>query len=372
MRLIGQGWLLVLAFVLTGCAAPTTQRVAVSADRTNVEALKQQDLVAEQLVEERARMFRVYWRLATRNVPLCPVTSRLVGYDAMTAGKGDLGDALRRVRGVGDEPTVVSVVPGGAAEAAGLKPRDVVVTVFGVPATDAKTIRERLRSTDAQWSTVPVQVRRDGKLIPLTLAPVLGCDYPPSLMPARELNAYADGERIFITRGMIAFATSDDELALVMAHEIGHNTMRHIDAKKANAAAGMLGDLALAILSRGAYSSSSISQAAAQSHSQEFEAEADYVGLYMLANSGYSIADAPKFWRRMAVASPANIRGSHGASHPSTAYRMVALEEAAKEVEGKRTSGLALLPQRKDGKAFVAGEALLPGQSAPARQEALR
>lgn len=351
---------LVLVALLAGCAAPTTQRVTVHADRTDAEARKQLDLVVEEMVAERARLDRIYWQLATRNVHLCHRISRLTGIHAITAPKNELGEALRRTFGVSEEPTIVSIVPGGPADRAGLKVGDVIERTLGLTGKEPVAIAERLRASDQRTRPVPMQIRRQGKVLNVELEAVPGCDYPASVTPDQALNAYADGERIYVTRGMMAFARTDDELALVVAHEIGHNLMRHIDAKKTNAAAGMIGDLALSILTRGAYRSSSITQAAASSHSQEFEAEADYVGLYMLANSGYSTVDAPRFWRRMGAASPGNIKGSHGASHPSTAYRMVALEEAAKEIAAKKQSGQVLTPQRKDGKPFVAGEGLLP------------
>jgi hypothetical protein len=70
----------------------------------------------------------------------------------------------------------------------------------------------------------------------------------------------------------------------------------------------------------------------------------------MLARTGYSIKDAPKFWRRMAASNPTSIKGSHSASHPSTAYRMVALDAAVNEIESKRAIGVALVPEKKDGK----------------------
>ena len=126
-------------------------------------------------------------------------------------------------------------------------------------------------------------------------------------------------------------------------------------------------DIALAVLTRGAYNQASISNAAGQAFSQEFEAEADYVGLYLMAHTNYSIADAPKFWRRMAAANPGSIKGSMNASHPATPYRMVALERAVTEIEKKRREGLPLLPERKDGKPFVPGEGLIPG--APAKDD---
>ena len=38
------------------------------------------------------------------------------------------------------------------------------------------------------------------------------------------------------------------------------------------------------------------------------------------------------------------------ASHPSTAYRMVALEETVKEIDNKKQKGEALVPNMVDGK----------------------
>jgi predicted Zn-dependent protease len=37
---------------------------------------------------------------------------------------------------------------------------------------------------------------------------------------------------------MLRFTGKDDELAVVVAHEIAHNAMGHIDAKKKNATLG--------------------------------------------------------------------------------------------------------------------------------------
>jgi hypothetical protein len=42
--------------------------------------------------------------------------------------------------------------------------------------------------------------------------------------------------------------------------------------------------------------------------SQDFEREADYVGMYLLARSGRQVAGAAGFWRRMAQESPGEER----------------------------------------------------------------
>ena len=126
--------------------------------------------------------------------------------------------------------------------------------------------------------------------------------------------------------------------------------MKHIDAKKQNMGVGLLADLAVVLLSRGRTSNTNFAQVGAGAYSQEFEAEADYVGLYIMANAGMPIVNAPKFWRRMAAAHPSGIKTNHSASHPSTSYRMVALEETVKEINDKLARNQPLLPNMKDGK----------------------
>ena len=69
-------------------------------------------------------------------------------------------------------------------------------------------------------------------------------------------------------------------------------------------------------------------EAGAGAFSQDFEAEADYVGVYLMARGGYDIGLAPNFWRRMAVIHPASIKTNHSSTHPSAPERFVALESA--------------------------------------------
>jgi len=48
------------------------------------------------------------------------------------------------------------------------------------------------------------------------------------ILDTDEINAFASpGGHIFVSRGMIALTRSEDELAAVLAHEIGHVAMRH-------------------------------------------------------------------------------------------------------------------------------------------------
>ena len=75
---------------------------------------------------------------------------------------------------------------------------------------------------------------------------------------------------------------------------------------------------------------------------KEFEFEADYVSLYVMALSGFDITHAPDFWRRVATLRPGDITTSY--THPSTAERFIAMEAAVREIRAKQAQGLTLRP----------------------------
>jgi predicted Zn-dependent protease len=132
----------------------------------------------------------------------------------------------------------------------------------------------------------------------------------------------------------------------VIGHELAHNFMGHIEAGQRNNVLGTIAEIIAA--TKGVPTQGALGAAIALAYSPAFEAEADYVGLYVLASAGIEIKEAPKFWRRMAAANPAGIsqRGMI-ASHPATSARFVALEKTVQEIEAKRAAGQPLVPELK-------------------------
>lgn len=167
----------------------------------------------------------------------------------------------------------------------------------------------------------------------------------------KNLNAYADGEEIFVTPPMMRFATSDDRLGAVLSHEYAHNVMGHVDAKKRNAMAGFavgaLADMFAASQgydTGGTFSNLGVDQGI-RAFSPDFEREADYVGLYVMALAGFDIAEAPNLWRDMTAADPegAFLTGSH----PSNPERYILLNHTKQEIIGKVQGGQLLVPNAR-------------------------
>jgi hypothetical protein len=69
-------------------------------------------------------------------------------------------------------------------------------------------------------------VGRDGRTAEFTFAarPYEGF----MRLNADQVGAWTDGEAVWISRGMIRFLKNDDELALVLAHEMAHARIRAI------------------------------------------------------------------------------------------------------------------------------------------------
>lgn len=165
------------------------------------------------------------------------------------------------------------------------------------------------------------------------------------------LNAYADGKNVYITPAMARFTENDSELAFVLAHEYSHNIMGHVAAQQKNTVmgglAGLLLDAAVAtqgVDTQGGFTKAGV-QGATLAFSPQFEQEADYIGLYLLARAGYDYHAAPSFWRRMSLMNPDAIFTR--TTHPTNPERFVAMSKTTQEIDFKKTHRIPLIPEFK-------------------------
>ena len=128
----------------------------------------------------------------------------------------------------------------------------------------------------------------------------------------------------------------------MIAHELGHNIMDHISKLRTNSLLGTIVDLAAAYY--GVNTQGVFGQVGARMYSQEFEAEADYVGIYYMERAGYSIDNVADFWRDMAVEHPGSINQSHASTHPATPERFLEINAAIEEIKEKKRLNQQLIP----------------------------
>ena len=123
-----------------------------------------------------------------------------------------------------------------------------------------------------------------------------------------NINAFAlPGGYVYITRGLIALAENEAEMAGVLAHEIGHVTARHSAQRYSAAMATNLGLIGASILGSvfgvpGDLNrlAGQVGQIYLQSYSREQELEADMLAVRYMSKAGYDSRTLETFFRKMA------------------------------------------------------------------------
>jgi hypothetical protein len=316
------------------------------------ERAKQEALAIRTTWKREARLQDLSWPLLTRNTPLCSDDLRNrfgIVHTSLDAIEKRYRQTARSELLIGERPQVIHVVKGSPADLAGVNPYDVLISVAGAEVASgrdaSKKLAKRLDEVGAAGGSVSFAVERRDQQHTFVLEPVAACKYRVVLVPSDSLNAFADGNNVYVTQGMIRFAETDEDLQLVLAHEIADNSEGHLDKQRGNALLGGIFDVVAAVY--GVNTQGAFSNMSTLMFSQDFEREADYVGMYMLARAGVETIEAANFWRKMAAEYPAAIRGTFASSHPVPAERYTNIEAAHDEVELKLAAGIELVPERK-------------------------
>ncbi|MBI5967658.1 MAG: M48 family metalloprotease, partial [Deltaproteobacteria bacterium] len=158
-----------------------------------------------------------------------------------------------------------------------------------------------LQEVKKRWSIVQepyvnIYVTRIGKRILQSIEPQ-PFEYQFYILNTPDINAFAvPGGKVFLNSGLILLVENEDELAGVMAHEIGHVIARHIakrseKATKISLAAlgAILAGIFLGGQAAGAIATTTVaaSETAFLKYSREDEEEADYLGLKFMEQAGY-------------------------------------------------------------------------------------
>jgi len=148
-------------------------------------------------------------------------------------------------------------------------------------------------------------------------------------------NAFAlPGGKIGVNSGMLKVARTDDQLAAVLAHEVGHVVARHPSEQMSQSAAiqtalgaAGVGDEAVGQLVQMATGVGQLS------FSRSAEAEADRIGLEYMARAGYNPEEAITLWQNMeAATAEAGQPPEFLSTHPNPEHRIENIRAALPEV----------------------------------------
>jgi predicted Zn-dependent protease len=174
----------------------------------------------------------------------------------------------------------------------------------------------------------------------LAQASGLNEDWQFVVIESPEVNAFAlPGGKVAVYSGMLPVARSDDGLATVLAHEIGH-VMAHHSAERISrsqllgAGTGLLASVLGGGSAMGQQSLAALLGAGATvglelPFSRKQELEADHIGLDLMAQAGYDPREAIAFWQRMQARAGAGGGGGLAtflSDHPSDVDRIARLE----------------------------------------------
>ena len=312
--------ILLAALLLGGCASLSTQLPDITLPQLSAEQSRQELMAFENMDRLQQRLMQVALPVLRANTELCPKTRQDIGVvmHSLKSYPKALRPAAIRELGAVDEPSVRLVVKGSAADIAGIEIGDHLLSAKGKPVTPQDKALQIQLEQDGN-----IRVKRGDEEIAITVKSETVCGYTVRLTQTSTINAYANGRDITMTSGMMNFVTNDDELALIIGHELGHNTMGHIRKVISNI-----------ILSLGG-----------TRYTRIFESEADYVGMYYMARAGYSPEGVEDFWRRLAVTNPKYV--ARAKTHPTYPNRYLSIAATREEIKAKQAAGEPLIPNFK-------------------------
>ena len=312
--------ILLAAVFLSGCASVSTQLPDITLPQLSTEQSRQETLAFENMDRLQQRLMQVALPILKANTELCPKTRQDIGVvmHSIKSYSKPLRPAAKRELGAMEKPSVRLIVKGSPAEAAGIKIGDQFLNTKGkITTPQDKALQTALKDGGN------IQVRRGDETLSLPIASDTLCGYNIRLSQTSTINAYADGRNITMTSGMMNFVKDDNELALIVGHELGHNTMGHIRKIVSNI-----------ILSVGG-----------TRYTRPFESESDYVGMYYMVRAGYSPEGVEDFWRRLAVTNPKYV--AKAKTHPTYPNRFLSIAATREEIKAKQAAGQPLIPNFK-------------------------
>lgn len=237
------------------------------------------------------RMAAIGYRLATANATLCDNLAPTPGIALHAIGQyePERRPAARAAFSFAAPVAVEAVVAGSAAARAGLAENDGVLAINGealggsVPAKADSAARD---AALARIAAVPADrplrltVLRAGQRLEITVPASPGCRSAFEVLLGPKMEASSDGAVVQV--GVRFFERyRDDEVAVVIAHELAHTVLHHTTRLDA---AGVNRGLLAEVGRNGRLF-------------RRTEDEADLLGVHLLRNAGYDPRVAVRFWR---------------------------------------------------------------------------
>lgn len=268
---------------------------------------------------------------------------------------------------LGEEPQIYRVDPFSAAEDAGLKFGDKILEINGqaINYSNYSSYVDLLQEAINSNETIIFTIRRKNNDYKVSVKPKTGCKSHVLLIPnfsdfnTRLRYFYFDSifSTLWISKGLMDFLKSDEEIALVISHELAHGARKHHEANNLRKGIGWLAgallggtlDAFLGTIS-GKEEDEFVSILAEKGLSwagkvtEHQEKQADYDALHLMAMAGYNIENSAISWRKTEEFIDPNYQGLFRFFHPMLEDRFLSIEAVKRVVIEKNNNGSSLIP----------------------------
>jgi hypothetical protein len=306
------------------------------------------DVVLRQLLTQQARLWDVSYPILSRGSELCPGQVRAnFGFQAWT--RWDIGGLYRiasmKVYGLDDQVRVVHVLPGSPAAEAGMQAGDVIEQIYWhkIPSGQraSAAVQQILQSEAVVGSPLAFHLRRGEERLAVDMVPRRQCDFDVILTDSDQINAFFDGQKLYVTDGLTRFIGDDSGLAAVVGHVLGHALLGHEgDQSFTEEVIERLDALRVAMMEqedRDRLLAAGITPEA-RPFNEVQEIEADRLARQLLSRAGTPPEALGEVWRRLAaVTSGAVLLRDF---HPVTPERLEAIDDLVSWAPDMRSAGL--------------------------------
>lgn len=158
-----------------------------------------------------------------------------------------------------------------------------------------------------------------------------------NLIKSQQINAFCmPGGKIAVFTGLIdRLQLSDDELAMIMGHEMGHALWEHARERTAKTNLTNIGGRLVGMLlfgQAGEVIGAAGASLATLKFSRSDETEADLIGLELAARAGYDPRAGITLWEKMSAATKGKAPPQWLSTHPSGASRIEAIRKNLPDV----------------------------------------
>ena len=352
---------LIFFILVSGCLeTPKGKLPSINQAEIDMEAERQKRLSYAKYIDQMSLVKSIGFKINSVNADICNKTDFNSGLTF--ANENVMGLKIAKFFpskiNLGSQVSIINIVKNSPADKAGLALGDIILEVEGYTFPEG---RNALKKISKHFKNIEekkikkIKIDRNGEILTFDINQTKICNYPIIFTQDKIVNAYADGKSIIMTQGMVDYARDDNEIAMVIAHELAHNDRGHLDAMKKNTlimgSIGFVLDLMTIYYSGGtaggdAENTEMWSKIGRNAYSVEFEKDADYGGVYYAYRAGYDISQVKNFWERIGSENPKQIAIS--STHPATSERYLQIDKTVKEINKKKNDGLALVPNEKE------------------------